>query len=295
MGILRPFRRLVPKRFRKTGPIVSVVRMEGVIASGRAGFRSSQINMQSLAAPLERAFKGSDVSAVVLLINSPGGSPVQSSLIAKRVRALADENEIPVFAFAEDVAASGGYWLACAADEIYADASSIVGSIGVIFAGFGFQELIQRYGIERRVYTAGDHKGSLDPFQPENADDVVRLKTAQAGIHESFKELVRTRRSGKISAPEEELFSGEFWTGVQARDLGLIDGIGDLRSVMRERFGDKVRFNVIAPKRSWLKDRFGVGAGGSGFSPGRLAGGDAWVDAAIGAVEERLIWSRFGL
>ena len=292
MGILRPLRRLVPKRFRKTGPIVSVVRMEGVIASGRAGFRSSQINMQSLAAPLERAFKIPDVSAVVLLINSPGGSPVQSSLIAKRVRALADEKDVPVFAFAEDVAASGGYWLACAADEIYADASSIVGSIGVIFAGFGFQELIQRYGIERRVYTAGNHKGSLDPFQPENADDVVRLKTAQAGIHESFKELVRTRRLDKLKAPEEELFTGEFWTGVQARDLGLIDGIGDLRSVMRERFGEKVRFNVIAPRRSWLKDRFGLG---SRLAPGSFSGGDAWIEAAIGAVEERLIWSRFGL
>lgn len=292
MGILRPFRRLIPKRFRKTGPVVSVVRMEGVIASGRTGFRSSNISMQSLAAPLERAFKTPDVSAVVLLINSPGGSPVQSSLIAKRVRALADEKELPVFAFAEDVAASGGYWLACAADEIYADASSIVGSIGVIFSGFGFQELIQRYGIERRVYTAGDHKGALDPFQPEVVDDVERLKIAQAGIHESFKELVRTRRSGKIKAPEDELFSGEFWTGIQARDLGLIDGIGDLRSVMRERFGDKVRFNVIAPRRSWLRGRFGMG---SDLAPGRFAAGDAWVDSVIGAIEERIIWSRFGL
>ena len=292
MGILRPFRRLIPRRFRKTGPIVSVVRMEGIIASGRAGFRSSQLNMQTLAAPLERAFKVPDLTAVVLSINSPGGSPVQSSLIAKRVRALADEKEIPVFAFAEDVAASGGYWLACAADEIYADASSILGSIGVIFAGFGFQELIQRYGIERRVYAVGDHKGALDPFRPENPDDVKRLKTAQEGIHESFKELVRTRRSGKINVPEDELFSGEFWTGIQAQKLGLIDGIGDIRSVMRERFGDKVRFKVIAPRRSWLKDRFGIG---SGLAPGRFTGGDAWVDAAIGAVEERILWSRFGL
>ncbi|NKB50302.1 MAG: S49 family peptidase [Alphaproteobacteria bacterium] len=292
MGILRPLRFLVPKRFRKTGPVVSVVRMEGIISGGRGGFRSSQINMQSLAGPLERAFKVPEVSAVVLLINSPGGSPVQSSLIGKRVRALADEKEVPVFAFAEDVAASGGYWLACAADEIYADASSIIGSIGVISAGFGFQDLIQRYGIERRVYAAGDHKGALDPFQPENPDDVARLRTAQAGIHESFKELVRARRAEKMNASEDELFSGEFWTGIQAQELGLVDGIGDLRSVMRERFGDKVRFTVMAPKRSWLRDRVGIG---SEVAPSRFAGGDAWVDAAIGAIEARLLWNRFGL
>lgn len=292
MGILRPLQRLLPKRFRKTGPIVSVVRMEGIIASGRAGFRPSQLNMRTLAAPLERAFKVRDLSAVVLLINSPGGSPVQSSLIAKRVRALAEENEVPVFAFAEDVAASGGYWLACAADEIYADAASILGSIGVISAGFGFQEFIQRYGIERRVYAAGDHKGALDPFKPEVPDDVERLKTAQQVIHDSFKDLVRSRRAGKIKAPEDELFSGEFWTGSQAQELGLVDGIGDVRSVMRERFGDKVRFIVVAPKRSWLRDRFGVG---EGRLSGRFTGGDAWFDAVIGAVEDRLMWNRFGL
>ena len=292
MRILRPFKRLIPKRFRKSGPVVSVVRMEGVIASGRAGFRSSQLNMRTLAAPLERAFKVPDVAAVVLLINSPGGSPVQSSLIAKRVRALAEEKEVPVVAFTEDVAASGGYWLACAADEIFADASSILGSIGVIYAGFGFQDFIQRYGIERRLYAAGNHKGSLDPFQPENPDDVMRLKAAQAAIHESFKELVRTRRAGKLTAPEDELFSGEFWTGIQAQELGLVDGIGDVRSVMRERLGDKVRFILVSPKRSWLRDRFGVG---DSYAPARFAGGDAWFEAAIGAIEDRLTWSRFGL
>ena len=210
MGILRPFKYLLPKRFRSSVPIVSVVRMEGVIASGRAGFRSSQMNMETLSDPLDRAFKVPEVKAVILLINSPGGSPVQSSLIAKRVRALSDEKEVPVFAFAEDVAASGGYWLACSADEIYADTSSIIGSIGVIFTGFGFQELIKRYGIERRVYASGDHKGALDPFLSENNDDVERLKKAQEGIHKSFKDLVRSRRFGKIDASEEKLFTGEF-------------------------------------------------------------------------------------
>ena len=292
MGILRPLRWIIPKRFRKTGPVVSVVRMEGIVASERAGFRPSQLNMRTLAAPLERAFKATDVAAVALLINSPGGSPVQSSLIAKRFRALAEENEVPVVAFAEDVAASGGYWLACAADEIYADASSILGSIGVISAGFGFQDFIQRYGIERRVYAAGDHKGALDPFKPEDPDDIARLRTAQTAIHDSFKEMVRGRRAGKITAPEDELFSGEFWTGTQAKELGLVDDIGDLRSVMRERFGDKVRFSLIAPRRSWLRDRFGIGGSSA---PGRFAGGDAWFDTAIAAIEDRLLWNRFGL
>jgi len=292
MGILRPFKYLLPKRFRSSVPIVSVVRMEGVIASGRAGFRSSQMNMETLSDPLDRAFKVPEVKAVILLINSPGGSPVQSSLIAKRVRALSDEKEVPVFAFAEDVAASGGYWLACSADEIYADTSSIIGSIGVIFTGFGFQELIKRYGIERRVYASGDHKGALDPFLSENNDDVERLKKAQEGIHESFKDLVRSRRFGKIDASEEKLFTGEFWTGVQALELGLIDGIGDWRSVIRERFGSKVKFNIIPQKKSWLKDRLGIG---SRISSENLLSSNGWVDTAIGNIEERLIWGRFGL
>ncbi|MBC93518.1 MAG: S49 family peptidase [Rhodospirillaceae bacterium] len=292
MGILRPFKYLLPKRFRSSVPIVSVVRMEGVIASGRAGFRSSQMNMETLSDPLDRAFKVPEVKAVILLINSPGGSPVQSSLIAKRVRALSDEKEVPVFAFAEDVAASGGYWLACSADEIYADTSSIIGSIGVIFTGFGFQELIKRYGIERRVYASGDHKGALDPFLSENNDDVERLKKAQEGIHKSFKDLVRSRRFGKIDASEEKLFTGEFWTGAQALELGLIDGIGDWRSVIRERFGSKVKFNIIPQKKSWLKDRLGIG---SRISSENLLSSNGWVDTAIGNIEERLIWGRFGL
>ena len=292
MGILRSFKYLLPKRFRSSVPIVSVVRMEGVIASGRAGFRSSQMSMETLSDPLDRAFKVPEVKAVILLINSPGGSPVQSSLIAKRVRALSDEKEVPVFAFAEDVAASGGYWLACSADEIYADTSSIIGSIGVIFTGFGFQELIKRYGIERRVYASGDHKGALDPFLSENNDDVERLKKAQEGIHKSFKDLVRSRRFGKIDASEEKLFTGEFWTGAQALELGLIDGIGDWRSVIRERFGSKVKFNIIPQKKSWLKDRLGIG---SRISSENLLSSNGWVDTAIGNIEERLIWGRFGL
>ena len=185
MGILRPFTKLLPKRLRKSYQVVSIVRMEGVIASGRASLRSSNINLSNLETPLQRAFNAPDVCAVALAINSPGGSPVQSSLIAKRVRSLADEKGIPVIAFAEDVAASGGYWLACSADEIYADSSSILGSIGVIFSGFGFNNLIEKYGIERRVYSAGENKGALDPFQAEKAEDIDRLKSVQKIIHDS--------------------------------------------------------------------------------------------------------------
>ena len=290
MGILRPFKRLLPKRLRKSYQVVSIVRMEGIIASGRASLRSSNINLSNLDAPLKRAFNMPDICAVALAINSPGGSPVQSSLIAKRVRSLADEKGVPVFAFAEDVAASGGYWLACSADEIYADPSSILGSIGVIFSGF--HNLIEKYGIERRVYSAGENKGALDPFQAEKAEDIDRLKSVQKIIHDSFKELVRSRRSDKIKESDEVLFSGEFWTGAQAKELGLIDGIGDLNSIMRERFGNNVKFKEIPLRKSWLKDRFGIG------SVANLKGynnHDTIIDCAIQTIEERLIWSRFGL
>ena len=292
MGILRPFKRLLRKRLRKSYQVVSIVRMEGVIASGRASLRSSNINLSNLDAPLKRAFNMPDICAVALAINSPGGSPVQSSLIAKRVRSLADEKGVPVFAFAEDVAASGGYWLACSADEIYADPSSILGSIGVIFSGFGFHNLIEKYGIERRVYSAGENKGALDPFQAEKAEDIDRLKSVQKIIHDSFKELVRSRRSDKIKESDEVLFSGEFWTGAQAKELGLIDGIGDLNSIIRERFGNNVKFKEIPLRKSWLKDRFGIGsvANFKGYN-----NHDTIIDCAIQTIEERLIWSRFGL
>ena len=220
---------------------------------------------------------------------------MQSALIAGRIRALAREKEVPVYAFAEDVAASGGYWLACAADEIYADANSIIGSIGVVSGGFGFPELLKRYGVERRLHTSGDKKAMLDPFSPEKAADVKHLKSLQKEIHDSFIDMVQERRGDHLKGADKELFSGAFWTGATALELGLVDGLGDLRSVMRERFGEDVKFRKIEEHQSLLKRKFGLSQmasqGGTDFA-GDL-GGDLG-HGLISAVEERLIWNRFG-
>jgi len=262
------------------GPLVNVLRLDGVI--GRtSGPRRGGMTLSDLAESIERAFKGSQVKAVALAINSPGGSPVQSALIATRIRALAAENDVPVFAFCEDVAASGGYWLACAADEIFADPASIVGSIGVVFAGFGFPEMLAKIGVERRVHTAGEKKAILDPFQDEDQGDVEILKDLQADIHAQFKAHVRSRRGDKLQADEDVLFTGEFWTGSRAHGLGLVDGLGDLRTVMRERYGEKVRLKVVGRRRGWLEKRFGMRT--------------EWADDLIGAVEARSLWARYGL
>jgi signal peptide peptidase SppA len=263
-------------------PVVAVVRLAGVI--GSFGPWRGGLSLAGLAPALERAFAIRGAKAVALAINSPGGSPVQSSLIARRIRALAMEKKLPVLAFAEDVAASGGYWLATAGDEIYADQSSIVGSIGVISAGFGFQEMLQRVGVERRVHTAGSRKSMLDPFRPERPEDVARLEALQREIHDSFKSQVRERRGGRLKGDEETLFSGEFWSGRRALELGLIDGIGDMRTVLRDRFGDKVRFRLVGAQRGWLMRRLR-----SSSMP------EDWARDLIGAVEERALWVRFGL
>jgi signal peptide peptidase SppA len=229
------------------------------------------------------------VKAVALVVNSPGGSPVQSALIAGRIRALAAEKELPVYAFAEDVAASGGYMLLAAADTLYADPSSIVGSIGVISSGFGFTEMIAKLGVERRLHTAGDRKSLLDPFLPETDQDRERLKAIQKEMHENFKAYVRGRRQGKLNATEDELFSGEFWTGTRAMELGLVDGMGDLRTIMREKFGDKVKLRMIAePRRRWLGRL-------RPLFPTAIDGGDTWADQLVDATERRALWARFGL
>lgn len=237
--------------WRDAGPIVSVLRLSGVI--GQAGAFRQGLTMANMAGLIERAFAPKGQAAVALVVNSPGGSPVQSALIAKRIRDLATEKKVPVFAFCEDAAASGGYWLACAADEIWADESSILGSIGVVSAGFGAHEFIERYGIERRLYTAGDKKVILDPFSPEREDGVAHLKAIQVEIHDAFKAMVRDRRGARLSGAEEELFSGAFWAGRRALELGLIDGIGDLRTVLRGRFGEKVRLRVVQEDRRWFR------------------------------------------
>jgi len=227
-------------------PVVSVVRFEGVVMprSGRGG-----ISLASHAAAIEKAYRASRLAAVAIVVNSPGGSPVQSALLYRRIRQLAEEKKVPVIAFAEDVAASGGYWLALAGDEIFSEETSLLGSIGVMSAGFGFNELIGRLGIERRLHTAGEHKSLLDPFLPENSADVARLTALQHDIHETFKRHVRARRAGKIDSNDETLFTGEILTGRMAAERGLVDGIGDLRAVMRARYGHKVRLRLVAAER----------------------------------------------
>lgn len=264
-------------------PTVAVLRLSGVI--GQMGsLRRGGLALSELAEPIEKAFKLPRLQAVALAINSPGGSPVQSSLIAGRIRALSEEHEVPVYAFCEDVAASGGYWLACAADEIYADGASVVGSIGVISAGFGFTGLIEKIGVERRVYSAGDRKAQLDPFQPEDPKDIRHLKGLQKDLHEQFKGYVQERRGEKLTGAEKTLFSGDFWTGRAALDMGLVDGIADLRGKMREVYGEKVRLRLVGQPRSWLQRKFGM--------ENRA---DRWARDVVGVVEERALWNRYGL
>ena len=279
--------------FRR-GPTVPVVRLTGVIAAGGVlGQRGLSIEV---AAPLlAKAFAMRGAKAVALSINSPGGSPVQSALIAQRIRLLAEQKKLPVIAFVEDVAASGGYWLACAADEIFADQNSVVGSIGVISAGFGFQELIARHGIERRVHVTGERKMMLDPFRPEAPGDVERLKALQAEIYDSFKEMVRLRRGDRLRDDDDGVFSGEIWLGRRAVELGLIDSLGELTTVVRARYGKKVDIREIQEERGWLSRTlsFGAAAAAGGRDSGDRAGGA--VRAALAAVEERSWWARYGL
>lgn len=258
--------------FLNRPPLVAVVRLNGMIAAGPRG-----LNDAGTAAMIEKAFTKGKPKAVALAINSPGGSPAQSSLIAARIRRLAEEKKIPVTAFVEDAAASGGYWLACAADDIVVDPNSIIGSIGVISASFGLQDFIGRFGVERRVHTSGNSKSFLDPFQPEKEEDVARLRALQDQIHENFIDHVRTRRGDRLTE-SDALFTGEFWVGSRAVDLGLADGIGHLVSVMKQRHGDKTRFAVHGPRRGLLR-RFGLAVAGDLAS----------------AAQERALWARLGL
>jgi serine protease SohB len=287
MRALGPLRPLVPRRFRGDTPVVPVVRLTGVI-----GFSTPLrpgLTLAGLARTLDRAFAVRNAPAVAVAINSPGGSPVQSHLIFRRIRELAKDKGRRVIAFVEDAAASGGYMIACAADEIIADPHSIVGSIGVVGSSFGFDKAIGKLGIERRLYTSGEHKAMLDPFLPENADDVERLKKLQREIHDDFIGLVKSRRGGKLAGPENDLFSGEYWTGRRALELGLVDGIGDLRGVLRERFGEKVVTPLVSAERGW----FGRRVPGVGGPLGLLQGGLS--EDLISALEARAMWARYGL
>jgi serine protease SohB len=279
---------LIPVRFRPDIPVVPVVRFSGVI--GAVTPLRPGLTMAGTARSLQRAFSVPRARAVALLINSPGGSPAQSHLIFRRIRQLAEEKKIPVLAFIEDVGASGGYMLACAADEIICDQYSIVGSIGVVGGSFGFPKLMEKLGIERRIYTSGEHKVMLDPFQPEKPDEVKRIKAIQKDIHEHFIALVKARRGGKLHGADKTLFSGEFWTAQKVVELGLADSIGDLRSNLRERYGDKVRTPLISAERGL----FGRRLPGVGALEG-LARQDGFAAELISALEARALWGRYGL
>jgi signal peptide peptidase SppA len=272
------------ERFRNPPPQVAVLRFDGLI--GMRGQRG--LSLRRFAPAIERAFSLRNLKAVALAVNSPGGSPAQSSLLFRRIRQLAEEKDVPVVAFAEDVAASGGYWLALAADEVFAEETSLVGSIGVITASFGFVDAMRKLGVQRRLYTAGENKSLLDPFLTEDPKGVERLTALQRDMHESFKDLVRIRRAAKLKAEESALFSGDVFTGRRAFELGLIDGIGDLRGVMRQRYGDTVKLRAVERERR----------GGSFLSwfglPRRPDIADIAADL-LARVEERLIWARFGL
>jgi serine protease SohB len=292
LGALRP---LIPSRFRRDKPVVPVVRLTGVI--GFSTPLKPGLSLAGIARTLDKAFATKNASAVALAINSPGGSPVQSHLIFRRIRELAAEHKRHVIAFVEDAGASGGYMIACAGDEIIADPHSIVGSIGVVGGSFGFDKLIAKIGVERRLYTSGEHKASLDPFLPEDPGDVERLTKLQRAIHDDFIELVKSRRGGKLSGPESDVFSGEYWTGRRALELGLVDAIGDLRGTLRERFGEKVVAPLVTAERGFFGRRvLGVGGGDllaqSGLSGATSVG---FAEDLISALEARAMWARFGL
>jgi signal peptide peptidase SppA len=281
----------LPARLRRGTAVVPVVRLSGLI--GAVTPLRPGMSLAGLARMLERAFAMKNAKAVALVINSPGGSPVQSRQIYLRIRQLAAEKKLPVLVFVEDVAASGGYMIACAGDEIFCDPSSIMGSIGVVGGSFGFQELIKKIGVERRLYTAGEHKAMLDPFLPENPDDVARLKALQREIHAIFIALVKQSRGSRLKGADDVLFTGEYWAGERSVSLGLADAIGDLRSTLRARYGDKVLTPVVAPPTGLLSGLLGRKSAGAG-TLGQLEGFAGLPDEVISALESRAIWAKFG-
>src|SRR5271154_1818862 len=281
----------IPARLRRGRAVVPVVRLSGVI--GAVTPLRPGMSLAGVARMLERAFAVKNAKAVALVINSPGGSPVQSRQIYLRIRQLAAEKQLPVLVFVEDVAASGGYMIACAGDEIFCDPSSILGSIGVVGGSFGMVELIKKIGVERRLYTAGEHKAMLDPFLPENRDDVARLKSLQREIHAIFIALVKQSRGSRLKGDEDVLFTGEYWAGETSVSLGLADAIGDLRSTLRARYGDKVLTPVIAPATGLLSGLLGRKSAGAGMLS-ELEGFGGLPDELISALETRAIWAKFG-
>src|SRR5438067_3160738 len=282
---------VLPARLRSGTAVVPVVRLSGVI--GAVTPLRPGMTLAGIARTLERAFSMRNAKAVALAINSPGGSPVQSRQIYLRIRQLAAEKKLPVLVFVEDVAASGGYMIACAGDEIFCDPSSILGSIGVVGGSFGFQEMIRKIGVERRLYTAGEHKAMLDPFLPENPEDVARVKALQREIHGIFIALVKQSRGARLKGADDVLFTGEYWAGETSVSLGLADAIGDLRSTLRARYGEKVLMPVIAPPTGLLSDLLGRKSGGAGTLD-QLDSIAGLPDELISALESRAVWAKFG-
>jgi len=275
--------KFISRFFKSNTQIINVIRMNGVIASGSKFPGSSNLSLESLEKQIERAFSGKKIAGVALIINSPGGSPVQSALISERIIELSSKNNIPVFAFVEDVAASGGYWLACSADEIFVMPASIVGSIGVISAGFGFVEVIKKIGVERRVFSKGENKGMLDPFQPQNSDDVKVITDLQEEIHNQFKEWVSKRRGNRLNKEiiiKEGIFEAKIFSGVKACEIGLADSIGELKQVMRERIDEKVVFKEISGRKK-LGQRLGLSS--------------SKYYKVIDYIEEKIAFARYGL
>jgi signal peptide peptidase SppA len=290
-GVMERLIDLLPARLRPGLAVVPVVRLSGVI--GAVTPLRPGMSLAGVARTLERAFEMKNAKAVALVINSPGGSPVQSRQIYVRIRQLAAEKKLPVLVFVEDVAASGGYMIACAGDEIFCDPSSIMGSIGVVGGAFGFQDLIKKIGVERRLYTAGAHKAMLDPFLPENPDDVARVKALQREIHAIFIALVKQSRGSRLKGADDVLFTGEYWAGETSVSLGLADAIGDLRSTLRARYGDKVLMPVIAPATGMLSSLLGRKSAGAG-ALASIDGIAGLPDELISALETRAIWAKFG-
>ena len=278
------FKRFIPRRFRSNAVEIPVVRLQGMIMEASSPLRQT-LSLSSCANALEKAFSDKEAPAVAIAINSPGGSPVQSRLIYRRIRDLAEEKHKRVLVFVEDVAASGGYMIACAGDEIFADPSSVVGSIGVVSSSFGFPELLKKIGVERRVYTAGKNKVSLDPFQPEKKADVDHLKALQLEIHETFINLVKESRGSKL-VDDPDLFTGMFWTGKKGKELGLVDELSDLRSLIKQRYGRDAKMHLVSASRSLL------GRKTPAISAGLVS---STVDGLIQSAEERALWQRYGL
>lgn len=283
--------RLVPKKFRSSGTTIPVVRLSGAIMSGGSPLRPA-LNLASCADALKKAFEYKKSPAVAIVINSPGGSPVQSHLIYRRIRALAEEFDKKVHVFVEDAAASGGYLIACAGDDITADPSSIVGSIGVVSSSFGFVEAIDKLGVQRRVHTAGQNKSVLDPFLPEKKADITRLKELQLNIHDMFIDVVKTGRGDRL-VEDKDMFTGLFWTGAKGKELGLVDEVGDVRASLKNRYGDDTVLKLIEAKRGLLGRKSALGIAALPNALENIASNVA--DGALSALEERALWSRLGL